>query len=667
VPELDKGLIFLRERELLVTGNYWNLVINLDVQWCHNTVRQIQQVFTHLEWSRRHREPPDRVVNWEEVEQARTAVDQVEQELSTLTRLLPVSEKGELGVRRKRGLFNVGGEALKFLFGVATTQQLQELHHTVEGIKTREGDVIHAVQTQLTYLKSVDEAATRNAMGLAGVARILKNVILSAWNHQREWNETMEHFEYIVEHQLNMSRLMRKLEFTVLQLQQAVLRLKEGLEVSAMGRLSSVSIPPHNLSSILQGIILKLPQDISLIAGNTIENMYLFYDVARVQAYATGTSIRLVVRIPLRGADRVMVLFRSVSLPMYLEGLDRYVQIEPETSHLAVTENGQYYSLLTETDLQRCQLGLFAFCEAAFSFIHKSRVSCSSALYCGQAKSAHEICQKVILKENFSPVWLQVKGGHPFWVYSLSSSMMVTKKCMRNGTTVSSTLTLARTGILMEDTHCQFYSEAFILLPVSDGYTNVTLIDTTVRLPHLPELLAPSEHHLISANEERTQQTLAALETIARRSTPTQQRSYVELRELLATISRGDDSMNQPTWMYVIISLSLILSLAAFIPQYWSSLVRMFTQRITPLPIEPQIAAALEMPSKPGSHTAAMDPRTPTCRCGTSNPHTEMEVMSLQTAVSVQEAGTETGPDGPPRPTERVCFAAPGRFQLQGE
>jgi hypothetical protein len=54
------------------------------------------------------------------------------------------------------GLINVGGDALKFLFGVATTQQLQDLHTTVENRKTRDGEVIHAVQQQLTYLISID-------------------------------------------------------------------------------------------------------------------------------------------------------------------------------------------------------------------------------------------------------------------------------------------------------------------------------------------------------------------------------------------------------------------------------------------------------------------------------------------------------------------------------
>jgi hypothetical protein len=92
-----------------------------------------------------------------------------------------------------------------------------------------------------------------------------------------------------------------------------------------------------------------------------------------------------------------------------------------------VTENGQYYSLLTTADLQQCQIGVFAICEATFPFVRKIRASCSSALYFRQAEFAHENCRKVILKENFNPVWLQVKGVHPFWIYSLPLPTVVTK------------------------------------------------------------------------------------------------------------------------------------------------------------------------------------------------------------------------------------------------
>jgi hypothetical protein len=92
----------------------------------------------------------------------------------------------------------VGGDILTFLFGVATTQQLQDLHTTAEGIKTRHGEVIHAVQKQLTYLKSISKATSQNAIGLATVARVLKNVITNAFTLQRTFKDTIQDLKTVI-------------------------------------------------------------------------------------------------------------------------------------------------------------------------------------------------------------------------------------------------------------------------------------------------------------------------------------------------------------------------------------------------------------------------------------------------------------------------------------
>jgi hypothetical protein len=432
---LNKGLIFLRERELLVTGNYWNLVINFDIQWYQDTLQMIQHVFKQLELSRTNGVQPNNFINWEEVEHDHIAVNNVNQELITLSKLLPAPRNTSIRPRRKRGLINLGGETRTFFFEVATTQQMQELHDVVENIKTTQSDVIHAAHQQITYLKSIDEAVSQNTVGLVTLARILKSVITNAFAYQHTLDNTVLHLEALIHFQSNVSRILRELEFTVIQLQQSVMNLREVLETSATGKLSSILIPPHNVSKILKEVILKLPTNVSLIAGFNVESMYIYYDVATVQAYATTTAIRLVVRLPLRGADRVKTLFRNVPLPTYSKVLARHIQIEPEAPYLAVTENGQYYSLLTTADLQQCKQGLFAICEATFPFIHKTRASCSSVLYFGQTEVAHATCRKCIHNENFSPVWLVAKGVNPFWIYSQPLPMMITKKCKVNGTT----------------------------------------------------------------------------------------------------------------------------------------------------------------------------------------------------------------------------------------
>jgi hypothetical protein len=132
----------------------------------------------------------------------------------------------------------------------------------------------------LTYLKAIDEAISENVIGLATSARFLKRVITNALSYQKKLEDAVQNLETLIHFQASVSRTKRELEFTVTQLQQSVIQLQEEFEISAAGRLSSVSVPPHNLSKMLQEVTLRLPQDISLIAGFNVENMYVYYEVA---------------------------------------------------------------------------------------------------------------------------------------------------------------------------------------------------------------------------------------------------------------------------------------------------------------------------------------------------------------------------------------------------
>jgi hypothetical protein len=65
-----------------------------------------------------------------------------------------------------------------------------------------------------------------------------------------------------------------------------------------------VLIHQQNLSDILQQVSLQLPAGLSTLTGLTVEEMYAYYTVATVHAVATSKSIKLMIEIPLKAADR---------------------------------------------------------------------------------------------------------------------------------------------------------------------------------------------------------------------------------------------------------------------------------------------------------------------------------------------------------------------------
>jgi hypothetical protein len=127
-----------------------------------------------------------------------------------------------------------------------------------------------------------------------------------------------------------------------LQFEREFITIRQGLDVTSTGKLAAELLPAHNMSLILQQVALRFPTDVSLLAGTSIEDMFIYYEVANVQSYASSSEIRLVISLPLSGTDRVMNLYRTETLPIYEQLLKRNVQIQPQTMYMAVSESRQY-------------------------------------------------------------------------------------------------------------------------------------------------------------------------------------------------------------------------------------------------------------------------------------------------------------------------------------
>ena len=71
-----------------------------------------------------------------------------------------------------------------------------------------------------------------------------------------------------------------------IQTKEDLLQLQQNLDMTAIGKLSTTYLPPHKLSNILQQIPRKLPEGVNLLMQPITENVYVFYQVTDVLAYA---------------------------------------------------------------------------------------------------------------------------------------------------------------------------------------------------------------------------------------------------------------------------------------------------------------------------------------------------------------------------------------------
>jgi hypothetical protein len=96
------------------------MIVNLDLYW-YRTKVDINTIVRQIHFYRTHPRliEKNNHVNWHEITYIRTILPRLNLELEDLETFLPMT-------RRKRGLLDLGGHALKFLFGTATSSELTD-------------------------------------------------------------------------------------------------------------------------------------------------------------------------------------------------------------------------------------------------------------------------------------------------------------------------------------------------------------------------------------------------------------------------------------------------------------------------------------------------------------------------------------------------------------
>jgi hypothetical protein len=79
---------------------------------------------------------------------------------------------GTSSVRTRRGLIDVLGYGMKYLFGTADARDVKRLTAVCNKLHTFESRVTHAVDHQLTYIRTLDEVTRQNAMAIADLTDI---------------------------------------------------------------------------------------------------------------------------------------------------------------------------------------------------------------------------------------------------------------------------------------------------------------------------------------------------------------------------------------------------------------------------------------------------------------------------------------------------------------
>ena len=137
VPEpktFDKGLIFVKETDILLSGDKWTIVVNIALDDYDALVYTMKTILDQICQKIRVQKNPESYsfdIHLEELRRLDTKVKGLDTDLQSFRKLLfedmLTRSPSTAGVRIRRGLIDLLGYGMKYLFGTADARDVKRL------------------------------------------------------------------------------------------------------------------------------------------------------------------------------------------------------------------------------------------------------------------------------------------------------------------------------------------------------------------------------------------------------------------------------------------------------------------------------------------------------------------------------------------------------------
>ena len=191
-PKLNKGLIFVKDRDVLLTGDKWSIVLEVAVDDYVQMIQEmkkvmstigvsIDQLFTTEERAANNRHidiERERKIYTPEIARMNQLIRDIEVEVESFQALLPKAVNTTVpGGRKKRGLINIIGYVMKYLFGTMDHHDMETMNRFIDTMKVFATQVTHTTDQQLTYIQRLNDKVIGNTRNIVSMAKTLERYI----------------------------------------------------------------------------------------------------------------------------------------------------------------------------------------------------------------------------------------------------------------------------------------------------------------------------------------------------------------------------------------------------------------------------------------------------------------------------------------------------------
>jgi hypothetical protein len=341
------------------------------------------------------------------------------------------------------------------------------LQDALTELQSQNSDMSHSLSSQRTYVKKLDTIMKLDTEAIANLSKILGDDVIQAHDKFQQLASEILWLNLTFLGQSKLHAVIRQLEFTLLQLVQQVNELLDAVQLAIQ---DTSSIKLVTLQSILRNVTLHLPHTYELIAGSNVQNLHLYYSLAKVSVVANGYSVSIVLSIPLKSAKPYVSLFRIMTLQTYVAP-DKFVQVQTDCVYFGIQRSQRGYFLLSEAYVNRCKRSDIIVCPADTPVYDAHTLTCESSLFF-QNTATHHPCRRRPLINHRIPIFYRHGMA---WLFHFPTPHRVTLHCRNDTSQVSRTLLLSEAGIIHDTAECYVTSDGFQTLPELHGASRAKL------------------------------------------------------------------------------------------------------------------------------------------------------------------------------------------------
>jgi hypothetical protein len=451
VVRVSSGVVFERRQDVVLSEHEWSVVLNFNLISLRHEYKMLTDLFSDMS-ERLGKMASGKLSESFVLSTKRMAVEyeRVKGELEVLVDLL---EKR----RPKRGWINAGGHVLKTVFGTLDEDDLSSISRRILAVE-REGASVRAeLENQLVIVGNLEEAVTNNT-------RFIRSVVSELMVFKGGLERSLSNYGSQVSQLVREEDRLRQIGHVLVNARMDLVNLRQALENSVQGRLSSVLVPPDLLIKVLRRVREGIQLPLYMIAPCEHRSLHVYYEVVTVSAIVVGDQLRVVLRVPLGSKDSTFERYDIHSFPVYHESVKKHLEWSLGKALLISADRG-YFAVWGSSGLETCGRGPVLICPARFALRGRSQAACEYNLF---VSGSRKNCERSIRLLN-EPFFKRV--GHD-WLFSLPAPRSVTFVC-RNATHELAPVTKEMNGggILKDAGNCDASGEDFRLMAVVHGNT----------------------------------------------------------------------------------------------------------------------------------------------------------------------------------------------------